>query len=132
LNDSHSFDRLLFEASKGVEVTVGAVYRKYGQIMLAFEELLNETNTFKEPTRSMDIISKNKLSDTGTRTRRGTISGKDKMLETNMNVNWQENRKNVEIHNKRFEILEKFSFETAEDGNRDDDLFLSQFGDDFS
>ena len=51
----------------------------------------------------------------------------------NVNVHWQETKKSVEVHNKRFEALEKFKLDTSADTVvRDEELLLSQFSDDFS
>lgn len=161
--------RILFETCKGVEVTVGTIYRKYGQVMLALEELLHESDTFREPTREIDIVSKNKLTDTGpsmvqsmanrpsaittsssSSSRRTTIfsssnnsgavngggGGAVDELNSSFNTEWIETKKLTSVHQKRFEILERFSFESSDTDMpikvEDDDLFTSQFGDDFS
>ncbi|KAL9653988.1 hypothetical protein ABK040_014197 [Willaertia magna] len=54
---------ILFEACKGEEVTIANLYKKFGQIMLALEELIHETNTFKPPSLSMEMVGKNKLGE---------------------------------------------------------------------
>ena len=50
--------RLLFDACKNVDVTVAELFKSYGQIVIALEELLNETNTFKMPVAPFEIIQK--------------------------------------------------------------------------
>jgi hypothetical protein len=138
--------KLLFETCKSVEVTASTVFRKYGQVMLAFEELLHENNTFKDPSKAMEIVSKNKLSDTvvptnslmntimtNPRLRRGTIRKIETDIEQNVNLNWIETRKRTEVHKKRFDNLEKFSFETcADEAAKEAELLLSYFDDGFS
>lgn len=49
---------LLFDACKGVDVTVSELFKLYGQIVVALDELLNETNTFKTPFLPFEIVQK--------------------------------------------------------------------------
>jgi hypothetical protein len=55
--------RLLFEACKGIEITVPAIYKKYGQVLLALEELLCESNTFQKSLLASEIVNKSKFMD---------------------------------------------------------------------
>ena len=138
---------LMFEACKGVEVTVINLYKKFGQIMLALEELINETNTFKPPSTSMEMVGKTKLGEahnisaqynssmsmgtnsskllvsqgstlgitqdpSKTKTRRGTIRQMEKMISHNADEMWRETQKQMEVHFKRFQTLDKFQFRT--------------------
>jgi hypothetical protein len=70
---------LLFEACKGIEITVPAIYKKYGQVLLALEELLNESNTFQKSTLASEIVNKSKFMDIAPATIGRTTSLRDKL-----------------------------------------------------
>ncbi|KAG2393360.1 hypothetical protein C9374_006891 [Naegleria lovaniensis] len=128
---------LMFEACKGVEVTVVNLYKKFGQIMLALEELINETNTFKPPSTSIEMVGKTKLGEahhvssqhngstsqakansvstavspvdaSQKKARRGTIRQMEKLISYTADEMWKEKQKQMEVHQKRFQILDKF------------------------
>lgn len=127
----------MFEACKGVEVTVVNLYKKFGQIMLALEELINETNTFKPPSTSIEMVGKTKLGEahhvssqyngstsqakansvstavppvdaSQKKARRGTIRQMEKLISYTADEMWKEKQKQMEVHQKRFQILDKF------------------------
>ncbi|KAL0486874.1 SYP1 [Acrasis kona] len=115
---------LLFEACKGVEVTVPAIYKKYGQVLLALEELLNEPNTFQKSAIASDIVNKSRFMDVSPvqrtdsilgkfgRQRSGTVKKIESNIETNINTNWQEALKHTDVNSNRMEVLSKLSFNT--------------------